>query len=171
MDSLNAKQEQEIDNLKFSINGLIEDYKRAYTLLNEQMQAVINHDIESLNKLIEKQVSTYETLKESENEFKEDVQKYTFSSQKGQEQSLGLILNNLDRPSKQLNALRDQLRTQVEKPETMRSKLMNLLQFAQQQNAEMFKTLWTEGNEDAAVYNNEGKKQRQAHGITINQKA
>lgn len=172
MNNIKLKETQGIENLKLSINGLIEEYKQAYTLLNDQMQAVINHDISSLNGLVEKQVATYETLKESENKFKRELQTYQLSSNGGQKPSLGLILENLNRPSKTLNTLRNQLHAQVEKTEKMRTQLVELLQFAQQQNAEIFKALCTVGSENTEGYNVDGKKQQQqASGMAINQKA
>lgn len=54
----------------------------------------------------------------------------------------------------------------------MRSQLMDLLQFAQQHNAEIFKALCTVGQEYTDAYDGEGQKQqRQVNGMAVNQKA
>lgn len=172
MNNVKLKETPQTKSLKFSINGLIDEYKRAYNLLNDQMQAVINHDIESLNRLIEKQVAAYEKLQQSEQEFKHELQSFHTGSKESQEHTLSLVLDDLDQPSHMLNTLRNQLHAQVEKTEKMRGQLMELLQFAQQQNTEIFKAICTVAADNTEGYNAKGKKQSpQTNGMAINQQA
>ncbi|HYW34260.1 MAG TPA: hypothetical protein VE868_02530 [Balneolaceae bacterium] len=159
-----------LNRLKKIINQLIDEYEENCSLLNDQIQAVINHDITSLNELIERQVRVYETLKSSEEIFKKHLkevrQRHDLSSQSLQE-----MLNDLEEPTQTLNAMRDRLHAQVRKTEGLRNQLMDLLNFAKRQNAEIFKAICEAGSDKMGGYNADGEKQRQSNSYAINQKA
>jgi ABC-type transporter Mla subunit MlaD len=157
--------------LKTSINRLIDEYEQNHALLNDQIQAVINHDILSLNRLIEKQVEAYETLKGSEKKFREQLKAFQYRSDSSSSRSLQGVLKAIGKPSQTLNDLRNRLHMQVEKTEKLRAQLIDLLEFAQQQNDEIFKAIRKIEGEKAEGYDAEGKKQHQLGSLAINQKA
>jgi hypothetical protein len=160
-----------LDSLKTGINRLINDYGQSHVLLNSQIQAVINQDISSLNRLIEKQVEAYETLKKSEKKFKEQLQGFQRHSDSSGQKSLREVLKDIGKPSKTLNTLRDRLHMQVEKTESLRAQLIDLLEFAQKQNNEIFKAIYEIDGEKTEGYDEAGKKQYQLGSLAINEKA
>lgn len=160
-----------LKSLKGSINRLINEYEQSHALLNGQIQAVINQDISSLNQLIEKQVEAYETLKNSEEEFKEQLQDFQRQSDESDQKSLGDILKDLEKPSQTLDTLRDRLHTQVEKTEELRNQLIDLLEFAQEQNNEIFKAIYEIDGEKTEGYDEDGDKQYKLSSFAINEKA
>lgn len=159
------------EHLKDSLNNLIDDYEQSHELLNHQIQAVINHDILSLNQLIEKQVDVYETLKESEKKFKEQLYSFQQRSGSSDQKSLQKILEKIEEPTQTLNKLRSRLHTQVEKTEQLRVQLVDLLEFAQQQNSELFREICNAGGLKMEGYDADGEKQQQKGGLAVNQKA
>ena len=172
MEQTKAQEPSNIQKLKGGINELIAEYRQAHALLNEQMQAVINNDVLSLNELLEEQVAIYETLKESETKLKRQLQALYRHSGTDQTISLGGVIEGLEGPAQTLNNLRGKLHKSVEKTEKLRLQLMNLLQFAQQQNAEIFKAICKAAEDNSEAYDETGKKQAQRrNGIAINQQA
>ncbi len=167
-----TQQEVNVEDLKDSMNGLIGEYEDAHSLLNNQMQAVIQSDISSLNKLIEKQTVAYESLKKSEIDFKEQLEVLHHPDPKTTKITLPRVLEQLQEPTETLNVLREQLNTQVRKTEKLRSQLIDLLSFARQQNAEVFKAICDLASDSSDGYDAEGqKKQQSRNGLAVNQKA
>lgn len=167
-----TQQEVNVEHLKDSMNSLIGEYKKAHSLLNDQMQAVIQNDISSLNKLIEKQTVAYETLKKSEMDFKEQLEVLDHPDPKTTKITLPRVLEQLQGPTETLNILRERLNTQVRKTEKLRSQLIDLLCFARQQNAEVFKAICDFASDGSDGYDAEGKKMQQSrNGLAVNQKA
>jgi hypothetical protein len=166
------QQEANVEYLKKSIHGLIGEYEDAHSLLNEQMQAVIQNDISSLNTLIEKQTVAYESLKKSEMDFKEQLQVLHHPDPKTTKISLPRVIKQLQKPSETLNVLRDRLNTQVRKTEKLRTQLIDLLSFAQDQNADVFKAICDLASDNSNAYDAEGQKMQQSrNGLAVNQKA
>lgn len=171
--SLKMKQHDlNVDKLQASIETLISEYRQAQTLLNEQMQAVIKHDILSLNDLVESQVEVYETLTQAELTFKSHLQSFHRSHCRDEKLSLQNVVAHLDGPTEKLDTLREELHTLVEKTERLRKQLIDLLDFAQQQNAGVFEAICTVASNESDAYDAKGKKKmKQTPGLAINQQA
>lgn len=160
-----------LNHLKSSIHKLINEYEQSHALLNDQIQAVVNHDILSLNRLIEKQIVIYETLKNSENKFKKQLQAFQRSTDPSSSKTLQEILDDIEEPSQTLNTLRNRLHTQVEKTEKLRTQLVDLLDFAQQQNNDIFEAICEIDGAKTDGYDEGGdEKQYQFNSIAINKK-
>lgn len=161
-----------VDQLKSSIEDLISEYRRAHALLNKQRKAIISQDILSLNDLVEQQVQVYETLTQAEKTFKKRLQSFHRSLCTDEKMSLENVLAHLDGPSEVLDKLREELHALVEQTEQLRRQLIDLLNFAQQQNAGVFEAICTFASNESDAYNAKGKKKvKQAPGLAINQQA
>ncbi len=160
-----------LEHIKNSINSLIGEYEKSHTLLNDQIEAVINHDILSLNMLIEKQVKAYEKLSSSEKEFRAQLQAFQNYSNASSPKNLQEILQDIGEPSQTLNKLRNRLHIQVEKTENLRAQLLDLLEFAQQQNSDLFKAICNINDEKTEGYDADGEKKHRTGSMAIDQKA
>lgn len=163
----------QIESLKRCLNSLVDEYKDARELINDQVQAVVYHDLIWLNSLIDKQMDKYDSLKKLEEEFKEELTSiFRFYEITENHHSLSNLLEKLQVPSAELNELRKELREQVEKTQMLRKELMDLLVFASRHNTEMFEGIFHMGSESGDLYDNEGKKQGHAlNSIAFNRKA
>jgi hypothetical protein len=168
MNNLNNPPTEQIKN---SINSLIGEYEESHILLNDQIEAVVNHDILSLNHLIEKQVKAYEKLSSSEKKFRTQLQAFQNYSSAPSPKTLQEILQDIGEPSQTLNKLRNRLHIQVEKTEKLRAQLIDLLEFAQQQNSDLFKAICSINDEKTEGYDADGEKQHHTGSMAIDQKA
>ena len=166
------KHDYSVDQLQTSIKELISEYRQACTMLQKQRQAVIKQDIISLNDLVEKQVEVYENLTQAERTFKTRLEAFRHSCNNDERLSLQNVLAHLDSPTEILNTLRDELHALVEKTERLRRQLIDLLSFAQQQNADLFEAICTFASNKSDAYDAKGRKRsKKAPGLAINQQA
>lgn len=156
-----TQDETNVEYLKERINGLINEYIDASRLLNEQMQVVIQNDMSSLNKLIEKQTVIYETLKELELDFNERLHVLHHPDPKTTNISLPRVLNQLQGPAETLNVLRGRLHTQLRETEKLRTQLIDLLYLTRRQNTEVGKTIGNLGSDTSDATDGPGQKTQQ----------
>lgn len=159
--------------LKSSMTGLITEYQQARDLINDQIQAVIYSDLVWLDKLVEQQLSKYESLGTMEEDFKKKLEGVFRDYCPDENQySLTVLLERLEKPSRELNKLRVELNEQVEKTQKLREQLMDILQFASKHNVDTFEQIFQLGSENAESYGADGQKKKGSVGsVAINQKA
>lgn len=159
--------------LKSSLATLIEEYRQARNLINEQIQAVVSNDLAQLDTLVEQQLSKYERLEKREEEFKHHLEDIFQDVCPGESKhSLTVLMEKLRKPSRELNKLRTELHQQVEKTQELREQLMELLQFASRHNVEIFEEIFQLGNDGSESYGADGKKKQGSVGsMAINRKA
>ena len=170
---LTDDKNKQFTGLKSSLTNLIDNYREARDLMNDQIQAVIYNDLALLDTLAEQQLSKYELLEKMEKDFKHRLEGISneFCPEENQ-YSLSLLIRNLQKPSQELNRLRNELHEQVEKTQELREQLIDLLQFASKHNVEAFEEIFQLGNDRSASYGADGqKKQGSVGSVAINQKA
>lgn len=172
---MNAANEsgEKLQELRSSLGNLIQEYQDARNLISDQIQAVIYSDLVWLEKLVEQQLTKYEQLDTLEARFKEQLEGlFQDYCPEENQYSLALLLENLEKPSRELNRLRTDLHQQVQQTQQLKNQLMDLLRFASKHNADIFEGIFQMGSEEGASYGADGKKRnRSAESIAINQKA
>lgn len=169
---MSKQRNQRIKELKMTLERLIEGYREATGLINDQMQAVIYSDLVLLNELIPQQVSRYEELQGLERKFKDQLARLFEASRPAGRHTLTGLMESLEQPSGELDRLRGELAEQVEKSRNLRTQLMELLQFARQHNVDRFRLITDLGEDQAGTYDASGKQRNSSTGgVAVNQKA
>lgn len=169
---MSKQRNNRIKGLKTTLERLIEGYREATGLINDQMQAVIYSDLVLLNELIPRQVSRYEELQDLEQQFKQQLAHIFEESSPAGRHTLTGLMESLEKPTGELDRLRAELTEQVEKSRNLRIQLMELLQFARQHNADRFRLITDLGEDQAGTYDASGKRNKSSTGgVAVNQKA
>lgn len=125
----------ETGSLVNSLTILCDGYRQTKKLLNDQITAVIGNDLQKLNELIKVQTETYDELQKSEERFREELvcifQRY-YPNHK--HPSLKKVIEAVEGPAAELGILREKLNAEIYKTEKIRSKLVELLEFASEYN-------------------------------------
>jgi hypothetical protein len=163
---------QQFNELKSSLTGLITEYQQARDLVNDQIQAVIYSDLVWLDSLVEQQLEKYELLGTLEEDFKDKLEGiFRDYCPEENQYSLTILLERLEKPSRELNKLRVELHDQVDKTQELREQLMDLLQFASKHNVDTFERIFQLGN-NSESYGADGQmKNGSVSSVAINQKA
>lgn len=172
---MNISKDTEYTELKENMATLVEEYREATSLINDQMQAVIYSDLALLNDLLPRQLEKFEELQELENAFRNRLDRL-FDRHYPEEsrRSVTRLMDHLEEPSAELNRLRERLSEQVSKGEQLRKQLMDLLEFARDHNAETFEMITSLATEqgEGEVYDASGKRKKQSPGsVAVNHKA
>lgn len=161
-----------IKELKHTLERLIEGYREATGLINDQMQAVIYSDLVLLNELIPRQVRRYEELQGLEQQFKEQLGRLFEEGRPAGKRTLTGLMESLEGPTGELDRLRNELTGQVEKSRNLRTQLTELLQFARNHNADRFRLITDLGEDRAGTYDASGKRRNSSTGgVAVNKKA
>ncbi|WP_158278748.1 flagellar export chaperone FlgN [Rhodohalobacter mucosus] len=155
-----------------SLKSLCEGYRQTKQLLNKQITAVIGNDLHKLNELIREQTEAYDDLQNSEEQFRSQlVQLFQKYYPDHEHPSLKKVIDAVEGPAAELDDLRENLYTEIDKTEKIRSALVQLLEFASEYNRDTIATLSNLTGGKAESYNPEGKVERgESASIGLNRK-
>ena len=144
-----------------SLKTLCEGYRQTKQLLSEQITAVIGNDLQKLNELIRTQTEAYDDLQQSEEQFRNQLVKLFQKYYPDHEHpSLRKVIEAVEGPAAELDSLRENLYTEIDKTEKIRSALMELLEFASEYNRDTIAALSNLAGEKSESYKPDGKMDR-----------
>jgi hypothetical protein len=145
--------------LKNSLRRLIDAFGEIRDLLEQQTQAVINHELEQVNTLAEQQLETNAKVEEQEKMFKNELQLSINEVNKGDTVSLSALLMSMNEGElhSELKKLREQLVNQITSAQEKQQQLNELLTFAQQNVNETLKSIYMLGSKQSVHYDRAGQ--------------
>lgn len=155
-----------------SLKSLCEGYRQTKQLLNEQITAVIGNDLQKLNELIRTQTEAYDDLQQNEEQFRAQmVQLFQKYYPDHEHPSLKKVIEAVEGPAAELDDLRENLYSEIDKTEKIRLALVELLEFASEYNRDTIAVLSNIAGGMGESYNPEGKVERgESASIGLNRK-
>ncbi|MEX0773152.1 MAG: flagellar export chaperone FlgN [Balneolales bacterium] len=141
-----------------SLQDLCSDYKETKVLLDEQIRAIINNDLNWLNGLIDQQTQKYQNIRRAEEEFKDHLVNFFQAYYPDiTHPSLTKLVEVIEEPTEEIDQLRGELHEQIEKTERIRLQLVDLLTFASDHNSKTISTLSEITNRNFKSYSSNGE--------------
>ncbi len=144
--------------LEQSIENLINGYHDADELLQNQINAVIENDFETLNELISKQIDHYNFLSDLESKFRVHLKNTAKEVEaEGDEMVLAGLLRYLPANDGKLANMREKLIREVNHVRGQSLQLINLIRFAQDFNVKTLRSIAATVDQQNVHYNGQGK--------------
>ena len=145
--------------LEQSIENLINVYHEADELLQNQINAVIQNDFDTLNELISKQIDHYNFLSNLESKFRVRL-KHTANEVEvegeGEELKLAGLLRYLPANDGKLATMRETLIREVNHVRSLSLQLINLIRFAQDFNVKTLRSMAVSAGQQNVHYDGKG---------------
>lgn len=145
--------------LEQSLENLINGYREADDLLQNQINAVIQNDFDTLNELISKQIDHYNLLSDLESKFRTNLQNTAKEVGKDEDDlKLSGLLRYLPSNSNRLSDLREKLIQKVDHVRDLSQQLINLIRYAREFNVSTIRNIAVTAGQQAIHYNDKGKR-------------
>jgi hypothetical protein len=145
--------------LKNSLRHLIDAFNEIRRLLDEQTNAVIEHQLDKVNELAEQQLEANSKVEEREKMFKSELQLSINEVDEVDTVSLSALLQEMpdNELQEELMGLRNELVEQITGAQDKQQELNELLLFAQQNVNETLKSIYMLGSKQSVHYDRSGQ--------------
>ena len=149
--------ETRLNTIHDLLDGLNKSYRQTGELLENQINAVVQNQLESLLDAMEELITHQENTDELEAQLRTQVEALAGELNADTSTSLGRLLPLISADTSQLSNMRSQLITNIEKARSYHQQLMQLLQFAQDHTNETLRSIHVLANHHDLRYNQSGK--------------
>ena len=147
--------------LKKTVKNLISLFDETITITRRQNKAVMNHNLEKINKLAEDQIELNSKMRETEEEFHSELKKAFKETGILSDNNISLtvlITQAGDEEGSDFFQLRDELVSKVHTAKEEQKRVNELLLFAQENVNDTLRAVYAMGKQQSLHYNKSGEK-------------
>ena len=160
-----------LKSLSQTVNVLDMTYSRLIAVMDKQVQAIIASDAEKVEELTEEQSSLQGEYKQNERAFIEELEQAVPGSGADAQPSLSRLKEVFPEAAPTIDRWQKQLTENAARLKQKHGQVVQLLEFALVQNANMMYSIYSLHNEKNSHYSQNGDKAAVVSGVAINHKA